>query len=246
MAWMRVDIVKIWFDGSVGVHQVAEHQRVGRAGLYAGRIIVAPGDGFVVQAVAVPSLHLQFAAPDALDAEGALFGDTARAHRNVGVQLVLHARRPVGMPEVEHPDLVGAVVDAVPGAHAAVVHLDVEPFLVVVGGVHRAHRLAGGVFAVLAQHRHEPRLDVGVLTLPVAFNADPFVGPPLEEVILGVDGDVVLGLAGNHAGLTARALVQVNDHPPLVFMLGVGHIPFISPVQPVKYPAWVSDLPPLH
>ena len=55
--------------------------------------------------------------------------------------------------EVEAPHLVGAVVRAVPRAHAAVVDHVVQALVAVHGGRHRADHLAGGVLAVHAEHR---------------------------------------------------------------------------------------------
>ncbi len=57
--------------------------------------------------------------------------------------------------EIEDPHGIGAVVAAVAGADAAVVDLAVEAVRVVVAGIDRADRLAGGIVAVLAHDRQE-------------------------------------------------------------------------------------------
>src|SRR5690606_38014852 len=133
---------------------------------------------------------------NALDAEGALLHDALAADGDVRVELpverlregVLAALRLAVAEPVEVADLVGAVVGAVARAHAAVVDLDVEPVRRVVGGVHRADRLARCVAAVLAEHRHEARLEIGAAVLPaleVALEAEPGHLATLEDVRAG-------------------------------------------------------------
>src|SRR5690606_31734552 len=82
----------------------------------------------------------------------------------------------VGVP-VEHPDLVRAVVRAVPGADAAVVDLPVHAVGRVVRGEDRADRLAGRVATVLAHHREVTDVDRTGVTrvdrLVVALDPDP-------------------------------------------------------------------------
>ncbi len=151
---------------------------------------------------------------DALHAERALLHHPDLAQRDVGIQLQLQRLLPLRVEEVEEPHVVHAGVAAVAGADAAVVDLRVQPVLVVVAGVGRAHRLARGVVALLAQHRPERQLRVRELALPVAFDADP-VHRPAARRFLRADGrDVVLGMAGGNAGLAARALVEIDDHAP--------------------------------
>ena len=91
---------------------------------------------------------------DALHAEGALLHDAAGTHGHLGVVDEALGLGLVGgeLQEVEAAHLVGAVVGAVAGAHAAVVGHLVEAVGAVVGGVHRADVLAGRVVAVLAEH----------------------------------------------------------------------------------------------
>src|SRR5690606_21351256 len=78
-------------------------------------------------------------AADPLHTEGALFHDAAGPHRHVGVELQVQRLGPgplVVLVPVEVPHLVGAVVAAVTGTHAAVVHLAVEAVRSVIGGVY--------------------------------------------------------------------------------------------------------------
>jgi hypothetical protein len=77
---------------------------------------------------------------------------------------------------------------------------------------------------VLAKDRYEPGLDVGELTLPVAFDANPLIGTPLLVERLNVDRDIVLCLAGNNTGLTTGAPVQVHYHSPfMVYSTSCNH-----------------------
>jgi hypothetical protein len=158
--------------------------------------------------------------PDALDAEGALFHDAPAPDGDVAVKVVVVRFGPAGLPEVEHPGIVRAVVLAVAGTDAPVINLDIKPLGVVVGGVDRADRLAGGVGAVLTEHRQEPGLHVRVLgPVPVALDPDPFKGPPLEKEVFGIERQVVLALTGHHAGLTAGTAVEVDHHSPANLLL---------------------------
>src|SRR6185295_10610881 len=90
---------------------------------------------------------------DPLHAVGALLHDPAAAHRHVGVahHLVGGGGPVLVQEEVEAPHLVGAVVGAVAGAHAAVVDHVVQAFFAVDGGGHRTHDLAGRVLTVHAE-----------------------------------------------------------------------------------------------
>jgi hypothetical protein len=69
---------------------------------------------------------------------------------------------------------------------------------------------------MLAKDRDEACFDVGVLPFPVPLNADPLVGPLLQEEVLGIDWQVVFRLASDHTGLAPDTLVQVYNHPPSV------------------------------
>jgi hypothetical protein len=70
---------------------------------------------------------------------------------------------------------------------------------------------------MLAHYRDEPGLDVGKLAFPVTFDPDPLDRTSLVKEVFVVYGDVVLRLAGHHAGLAACALIEVYDHPPAFF-----------------------------
>ena len=77
--------------------------------------------------------------------------------------------------------MIRAVVPTKPSAYTPVIDLYVQPFVIVVRGIHRAYGLTGGVVAVLAEDWQEASLDVRVVAFPVAFDADPLDRTPFEE-----------------------------------------------------------------
>ena len=119
-----------------------------------------------------------------------------------------------GLKKLKNRTLYGQALRAVARADAAVVDLRVQPFLGVMAGVGRAHRLARRVVALLAQHRPELHPHVRELALPVALDAQPVHGAAARRLVGADRRDVVLGVAGRHAGLAARAAVQIDDHAP--------------------------------
>ena len=122
----------------------------------------------------------------------------------------------VGVVEpVEAADLVRAVVGTVARADAAVVDLLVQPLVAVDRGQHRADRLAGGVAAVLAEHRLMGHLHVAAPAAGVvAIDAEPVHLALPPHLVLADHGDVVLRLAGDDAGGAAGAGVEVDGHAP--------------------------------
>src|ERR1700730_9402023 len=197
--------------------EIAEADGLGRAGLLAGRLDVAVLDR-------APRLaRIVLALLDALDAHGALLHDAELAHGDVGIQLLVEGRRPRVVEPVEAADVIRAVVAAVPRAHAAVIDLRVEAFLRVVGGVDGTDGLARRHRAMLAEHGQE---HVGLPALPLlpSLEADPLLGAAVGDLGLAHHGDVVLGRAGDHAGLAARAGVHVHRHPPAVVRILDGGI----------------------
>ena len=154
---------------------------------------------------------------DPLDAERAFLHHAGRAHGDIGIVLQLERLGPLRREPVEVAHRVGAVVGAVERADAAVVDLDVESFRVVIGRVDRAHRLAGRVVALLAQHRHVLHLHVRELAFVVAVHADPVRGAALGGLLGSRNRQIVFGVASHHAGFAARAAVQIDRHSPTVF-----------------------------
>jgi hypothetical protein len=143
-------------DLAVVVGEITEPDRRGRADLLAGRHHVA-----VLQLPAFV-LGSDLGLADALQAEGALLHDAPGAHRDLGVVRHLGdaAFVTVKIEEVEPPDLVRAVVGAVPCADATVVHHDVQAFVVVGGGGHRTDLLTRRIFTMVAGYRLEPHFRI--------------------------------------------------------------------------------------
>src|SRR3990170_4707667 len=203
-------------DAAVWVIEVAEEQGGGGTGLDAGRLDLAIGQG------QAGCRGIQLGPTDALDAEGAFLDDAARTHADVRVQLLGQGLGELGSEPIEGANLVGAGVAAIACPNAAVVDLRVQSLRAVVGGEHRAHRLAGRLRALLAHHRHEAGLDVGVFTFPVPLNDDPVHPAAVAGLFFTDDGDIVLGVASDHARLAASAPVKVNDHGPTARGAGCG------------------------
>ena len=121
--------------------------------------------------------------------------------------------------EVEPAHLVRAVVRAVARADAAVVDHVVQAFVVVDGRGHRADHLARRVLALLAGHRLV--IGVGVLEVAgvVAVDPQPVHLAAVEDLLLADHRNVVLGLAGDDAGVAAGADVLVDGHAPGVALV---------------------------
>src|SRR5256885_8831579 len=142
-------------NAGVPVVEIAEDDRLGRTGLRARR------DDVTVAHVPILEARLILRTADTLHAERAFLHDALFPHRDVRVQqhrerlregFVLPATLGVVVP-VEVAHLVRAVVGAIARADTAVVDLAIEAVGGVIGGVHRADRLAWRVAALLAQHR---------------------------------------------------------------------------------------------
>src|ERR1051326_7551354 len=131
---------------AVGIFHVTECDRLGRACLRASwhDIAVPHGPPFGT------GVHLGSA--KALDTEGALLHHARAAYGDVGVELEMERRGPVGLEPVEASNLVGAVVVAVPRPDATIVHLTVQALFGVVRREDRADGLAGRMVALLAAH----------------------------------------------------------------------------------------------
>ncbi len=197
---------------ALGVVQVAERDRLRRAGALAGRADVAVPDATIFE------LGGDAGGRDALRAVRALLHHATAAHRDLGV--ARHLERlgvPVGVEqEVEPPHLVRAVVRAVARAHAAVVDHVVQPLLVVDRRRDGTHHFARCVLALHAGDGLVVHRGVVEVALVVAVDADPVHLAPRGDLLLAHDRDVVLRHARHDAGIAAVAGVEVDDHPPLV------------------------------
>ena len=186
---------------------------------------------------------------NALGAIGAFLHDTSHANRHFGIQLqplqivrggllawlvvvglnlqdATFAKRiaVVVVKVVEPSHLVRTVVGAVPRADAAVVHHGVQAFFIVHGGSHRAHLLAGCIFALHAGDGLDGNLvklvaidlTIGFVERVVAIQTQPVHFAAAKHLIFANDRNVIFRLARHHARGATRALVEVDGHRPAV------------------------------
>ena len=125
------------------------------------------------------------------------------------------------LEEIEPADFVRAIVRAIARADAAVVNLQVQPFVIVERRADRADQFAGRVFALHARHRLMAHRRVVRLAAEISVNADPLHFAARGDLVLADHRDVVLCLAGEHAGVAADAGRQVNGHAPSVTLIAM-------------------------
>ena len=167
---------------------------------------------------------------DALDAVGAFLHHAARAHRDfrillgaIGLEAEIGVFLTVGVSEeIEAAYLVGTVGLAEPRADAAVVNLQVQPFAVMHRGGHRTDRLARRVLAMHAGHRLKPELRVRFRAMVVDVDPQPMHVAAARNFFRPDHRDIVLGLAGDHAGVAADAHGGVDHHRPGVAVIRLG------------------------
>ena len=87
---------------------------------------------------------------------------------------------------------------------------------------HRANHFAGRILALHARHRLEVGVRILVVTDEIIVNAYPVHLPPAPHLPLPHHRNIVLALAGHHAGVAADARVQIDHHAP-----GVGRGLFV-------------------
>src|ERR1051326_4644754 len=108
-------------DAAVGIVQIAEHDRAGRTGL------LARGADIPIPDRSAGPLRFDLRFLDALHAESTLLHDSARAHRDIGIeQQVRQTVFPRVVEPVEAARLVRAVVGAVARPPPAVIDLLIE------------------------------------------------------------------------------------------------------------------------
>ena len=83
-------------------------------------------------------------------------------------------------------------------------------------GVHRADTLARRILAVLAGNTLIAHLRVVLIPREIAVDPYPRHLPANGNLMLADNRDVVLALAGHHAGIAADACAEVDHHPPLL------------------------------
>src|SRR5262245_13759457 len=183
----------------------------------------------------------RFRFADSLHAEAALLHDALSANGDVRIELpverlwervLLPIRLAVAKP-VEVANLVRAVVRAIPRADAPVVDLHVQAVGRVIRRIDRANRLTRRVAAMLAQHGHEPRLELLTgfavwiaLEIPLETNPVHLAAALDVEAGAGVGEkrrilpertnrrNVVLGVTRRDTCRAARAAREVDRHRP--------------------------------
>src|ERR1019366_5018345 len=171
---------------------------------------------FAVGYFSILLFSVDFGGVDALHAVGALLHDSAAADRHVRVVQQLEAGSfVIGVQiEIEPPHFVGAVVGTVASADAAVVDHIVKAFGAVGSGLHGADQLARGILALHAGNRLVVDGRVIGLAVVVGVDANPVHGAPAAHLVFADHGDIVLGLAGDHAGAASGAGIEVDGHAP--------------------------------
>jgi hypothetical protein len=112
--------------------------------------------------------------------------------------------------------VIRAVIPTESRTHAPVVYLNIQSFIVVISRIYRTDRFTWGIVTVLAEHRKEPSLYIGICSLPIAFNSDPFDSPAFKESGLLIDRYIIFGLTRNHACLACCTAIKIDYHTPFV------------------------------
>ena len=135
----------------------------------------------------------------------ALLHDTAAADRNLRIahQLVLRRVPILIQHEVESTNFVRAVVRAVPGSNAAVVHHVVEALSTVDRGSHGTNNFAWSLFALLTENRLEVRSVrmAQIVTGEVRVNSHPVHFAASLDLLPSDDRNVIFGLAREDASV---------------------------------------------
>ncbi len=118
--------------------------------------------------------------------------------------------------EVEVPHLEGAIVGAVPGAHAAVVRHVVQTFRAVRGRLHRTNVFAGSVFALHAGDGLLHHLRVVLVARVVTIHADPMHFASAQHLVLAHHRRIIFRHARDHTGIASRTGGEIDRHAPLV------------------------------
>lgn len=165
---------------------------------------------------ATVALRLFLTLSDSLHAERTFFHDAVLPDRHVGIELLFQRWIPVGIEPVELPRRIRTIIAAVAHPDASVIDLGVEALRGVIRRVDRTDRLTRRIGAVLAEHGHEPRFDVGICAFPIALDADPIDGAAVGCFSGAGNADIIFSMAGDDAGLAAGASIQVDHHLPSV------------------------------
>ena len=134
---------------------------------------------------------------------------------------------PFPVEPVEAPHLVRAVLRTESSPDAAIVNLIVKPLFGMVGRVHRAHRFAGCVVAVLAQHGQKYCFfhSLGIL---ITLYVQPRHFAAFNDPLHSHNSEIVFGIAGGRTGRAANTSVEIDHHAPPILLVIMGgiEIPF--------------------
>ena len=130
----------------------------------------------------------------------------------------------VVIEEIKPADLIRTVVGTITCSNATVVGHDIQALLVMHGGVDGANTFTRSILAMLAEHRLVHHLRVVhliflrqlAIAAEVTIDAQPVHLAVFVNLILADDRDVILALAGQHAGVAAHAGREINGHAPLM------------------------------
>ena len=204
-------------DFAAGIVEVPEDDCVYRAGLLTSCRHFAIPDAAVF-------LFCGDASPtDSLNAVGALLHDTTPTD---GYVRVVHRLGAWGMiigvlKEVEASDFVRAVVGTKARAHATVIDLKVQTFVIVNSGFNRANEFARSVLAMHAWHGHMIKFGVIQGAAVVSIDADPVHLAIASDLIFADYGNVIFNFTRDEAGVATNAGGKVNGHAPLVAAVGI-------------------------
>jgi hypothetical protein len=116
--------------------------------------------------------------------------------------------------EIETADFIRTVVQAKPGADAAVVDHDVEPVGIVHRGSDWAHHLARRILAMHTGYRLKQDLRIFWRAAPIAVDTYPMHRTAAHDLRAPDHGNIVLGLASGHASPAANAGIEADRHCP--------------------------------
>src|SRR5205807_1687233 len=202
---------------AVGIFQISKDNSFRGTSLLAGSLDLA------IYKVALALQRNVLAQLNSLDAQAALLHDASGPHNHIRIQHQAAQRTfhveikgwvfGVVVP-VEAPHFIRAVVGAVPGADAAVVHLLINAFRAGSGGQHRADRLARGIAAMLTHHGLVDGNRLFRRTAVIAVNADPVHDADALNLVFAHHWNIIFRLASDYAGRASGAGIQINRHTP--------------------------------
>ena len=217
--------VLAWFssalrDATLCVIDIAERNGLRRAQLDTS------GNDFAVADRAVFFFGVYANSVDALNAVGAFFHDAAIANRDVRVIEQFEAGCVVigVLEEVKAPHFIRTVIRTVSRAHTAVVDHVIQALITVGGCPDRTDDFTRRIFALHAGYG----LMVGLRVIQVA-GIIPVYAYPVHlaaggNLLFADYGNIIFRLAGDSAGVTTNARVQVYGHAPGIAIIAIGRM----------------------